>query len=48
MITREVGALGLGRHVISIGTRGKVPPGIYLVTLEQGARSSHVRLAVVR
>ena len=48
VITREVGSLGLGRHVLSIGARGKVPPGIYLVTLEQGTRSSHVRLAVVR
>ena len=48
VLSREVGSLGVGRHVLSIVTRGKVPSGIYVVTLEQGTQSTHVRLAVVR
>lgn len=48
VISREVGSLGPGSHVVNLATRGKVPPGIYFATLVQGMRSSCVRLGVVR
>lgn len=45
---RAVGTPGVGKQVLSIGARERIPPGIYLVTRNQGTRSAHVRFAVIR
>jgi hypothetical protein len=45
VVGRDVGALGAGRHVLSMG---RVSPGVYVVRLEQGAHSATVRAAVLR
>ena len=44
---REVGARGPGRHSVNLSERGRIPPGIYLVRLTQGARSMTRRAAVL-
>ena len=38
MSRREVGALGAGRHVVTVGDPGNLAPGIYVVHLIQGDR----------
>ena len=48
MSRREVGALGAGRHVVTVGGAGTLPPGIYLVHLIQGERRRVARAVVVR
>ena len=48
VVSREVGPMGAGKHQISLGARGRLAPGIYVVTLSQETQSMHVRLAVVR
>ena len=45
---REVGSLGAGRHVVTVGGAGTLPPGIYLVHLIQGERRLVARAVVVR
>lgn len=42
---RDVGALGAGRHLLSVG---QLVPGAYLVRLSSGSRSVTSRVAVVR
>jgi hypothetical protein len=48
MSTREVGALGPGRHGVSLAAPGTLAPGIYLVHLVQGDRRRIDRAVVVR
>jgi len=46
--TREVGSLGQGRHVVDLGDATSMPPGIYLLRLDRGARRMTARVAVLR
>lgn len=46
--TREVGALGAGAHRVNLGEGGLLPMGVYLVRLQQGARTLTTRASVVR
>ena len=48
VLTRSVGALGAGRHVITLATQGKLPAGIYLVHLEQAGHRVSRRISVTR
>jgi Bacterial pre-peptidase C-terminal domain len=45
--TREVGALGPGRHVIDLAPGDALPAGIYLVSLRQGRESRTERVAIL-
>ena len=45
---REVGGLGAGRHVVSLGAPGTLAPGIYLVRLVQGRRQFVIRAVVIQ
>jgi len=45
---REVGSLGAGRHVVTLGAPGRLAPGIYLVNLIQGERRLVTRAVVIR
>ena len=45
---REVGALGAGRHVVTLGARRTLAPGIYLVHLIQGDRRLVARAVVLQ
>jgi hypothetical protein len=44
---RDVGALGAGRHTVDLGTERKMPAGLYLVQLTQGANRRTVRAIVI-
>ena len=46
--SRQVGSLGAGRHLVSLGAPGTLAPGIYLVRLMQGRRQLVARAVVVR
>jgi hypothetical protein len=46
--SRQVGSLGAGRHLVSLGAPGTLAPGIYLVRLVQGGRQLVARAVVVR
>jgi hypothetical protein len=43
---REVGSLGAGRHTVDLAA-GRLPPGLYLVRLTQGANTRTTRVAVL-
>ena len=45
---REVGALGAGRHVVTLAGGRRLASGVYLVRLSHRARSVTVRAAVLR
>jgi hypothetical protein len=45
---REVGALGVGRHVVNLGAGLQLSPGLYLVRLTQGANARVVRAALLK
>jgi len=44
---RDVGALGAGRHTVDLAAAKPVAPGVYLVRLSQGGRSTSERVSVV-
>jgi hypothetical protein len=46
--TRDIGALGAGRHQLSFGQRETLRPGMYLVRLSQGTRVQTARAIVVQ
>jgi hypothetical protein len=46
VIARQVGSLGAGRHLVSLGAPGTLAPGVYWVHLVQG-RQQLVRRAIV-
>lgn len=46
--TRDVGGLGPGSHVVSLGRSGLVPAGMYWIRLTQGGHSRVARGAVMR
>jgi hypothetical protein len=45
---REVGSLGPGRHLLSLGEAARVPPGVYWLRLTQSSRTLVQRAAVLR
>ncbi|HET9328107.1 MAG TPA: T9SS type A sorting domain-containing protein, partial [Candidatus Eisenbacteria bacterium] len=45
---QEIGRLGVGRHVVSMGTVPSLAPGIYLIHLIRGDRQMVARAAVIR
>ena len=45
---REVGALGAGSHLVTLGEGRTLTPGVYLLRLTQGSRSIMARSIVVR
>jgi subtilisin family serine protease len=45
---QEVGGLGAGRHVVTLGADVHVSPGVYLVRLRQAGRALTARVAVIR
>jgi hypothetical protein len=47
VVTREVGALGAGPHVVELSTGRAPPPGLYLVRLVQGTEVRMARVTVV-
>lgn len=47
-ISRDVGALGLGIHTLSIDGSGAWRPGIYYVRLQRGGKSRSVRVVLMR
>ncbi len=48
VVTREVGTLGAGRHVVDLAETGRVAAGIYWVRLTQGTQQRSTRVAVVQ
>ena len=48
VLRRDVGALGPGRHSVTLDAGARMRPGLYFLRLEQGARALHSRVAVVR
>jgi hypothetical protein len=48
VISREVGALGAGRHLLRLDQGTRVPPGLYWLKLSQSGRTLVARAAVVR
>jgi hypothetical protein len=47
LVRRSLGGLGSGRHTIDLDAR-VLPPGLYMIRLNQGRRVSSLRAAVVR
>ena len=47
VMTREVGSLGAGRHTVDLAAGRRLPPGLYLVRLTQGANQRVTRVVVV-
>jgi len=48
VLSRTVGSLGPGRHVLTFDTAGKLPAGVYLVRLEQAGHRQSKRVSVMR
>jgi hypothetical protein len=48
VMSRDVGALGAGRHVVNLAEARALAPGMYLVKLTQGAHSRVARAAVIQ
>ena len=45
---RDVGSMGVGSHLVPLGTEFRPAPGMYNIRLSQGGRSVHVRSVVVQ
>lgn len=48
LLSREVGGLGAGNHVIRLAGSGGIAPGTYIVRLTQGGRSATSRAVILR
>ncbi len=48
ILTREVGHLGAGCHVVDFGEHTQVRPGVYYARLMGGGRSAKARIVVIR
>jgi len=48
IIHREIGGLGPGQHLVSLGERSRVEPGIYFVRLRQGRSIATKKIVVAR
>jgi len=46
--TREVGTLGAGSHVVTLGDEGTLAPGVYVLRLSRGARALTARGVILR
>ncbi len=44
---REVGSLGIGRHVVDLAAGRRIPPGVYMIRLTQGRNWRSVRAVVL-
>ena len=47
LLGRAVGLLGAGRQAVDLSQGRRLPPGVYLVRLTQGANARVVRAAVL-
>lgn len=47
-LSRRVGALGAGLHVVDLADRAPIGPGIYFVRLSRGGSSQIVKVVVIR
>lgn len=47
VVSRSVHGLGIGRHSVPLGAGRRIPPGVYLVRLAQGAHVSVRRVVVL-
>jgi hypothetical protein len=47
VLTREVGSMGPGSHVVQLGDGARVAPGIYMLRLVQGQQVRHARAVVL-
>ncbi len=45
---RDVGSMGVGRHVASMDNSARTPPGLYWLRLTQGGRTQLARVALIR
>jgi hypothetical protein len=48
VLTREVGALGAGRHVVELAGGTRLAPGLYLARITQGSNRGTVRIVVLQ
>ena len=48
LVSRDVGSLGPGRHVLRIGEGLRIRPGIYFLRLTQGGRTATAKTAVIQ
>ena len=48
MLSREVGGLGTGSHVINLAQNATLVPGLYLLRLSRGSRSLTARTVIIR
>ncbi len=46
--SRDVGGFGAGEHTVRIGDEARLPVGVYLARLRQGARAASARVVVIR
>jgi hypothetical protein len=46
--SREVGALGAGRHVVSLARRARITPGVYFIRLRRNGQDIATRVAIIR
>ena len=47
VLSRDVGSLGPGQHVVHLGDGARVAPGIYMLRLVQGQEARHARAVVL-
>lgn len=47
VVGREVGSMGVGPHVVDLSSGRRLPAGLYLVRLTQGAESRVTRVTVL-
>jgi hypothetical protein len=48
VLTREMGSLGAGSHVVNLGEKTDLPAGIYVVRIAQGTLSQSAKVCVLR
>jgi len=48
LLTRDVGPLGAGSHLVDLAPTGRLPAGVYLIRLTRGGRALTARAVVVR
>ena len=48
VVSRAVGALGAGDHVLQLAQPGSIAPGLYIVRLTRGAESRTTRVSIIR
>jgi len=48
VLSREVGSLGPGSHVLDLREGARLAPGVYVIRLIEGGKRAVLRLAKVR